>query len=80
MTIIGGVTAGTLAGATIGGSGCTIVLPIIGTVACGAVGAAVGAIAGLIGYGVASYNIGNKYDACASSAQIKYSQSVRDCN
>ena len=80
LTIIGAVTAGTLAGATIGGTGCTIVLPVIGTVACGAVGAAVGIIAGIVGYGIASYNIGNRYDACANSADLRYKQSVRDCN
>lgn len=44
--IIGGTAGGALAGATYGGAGCTVILPIIGTVACGTVGAIVGGIAG----------------------------------
>ncbi|MCG8476485.1 MAG: hypothetical protein MI784_13535 [Cytophagales bacterium] len=44
--IIGGVGSGALAGASFGGAGCTVVLPLVGTVACGAVGGVVGGISG----------------------------------
>lgn len=42
--IIGGTGSG--AGAGYGGAGCTVVLPGIGTVACGVVGGIVGSISG----------------------------------
>lgn len=44
--IIGSAGMGALSGANIGGVGCTVVLPVVGTVACGTAGAVVGAIFG----------------------------------
>lgn len=44
--IVGGAGSGALAGAGVGGAGCTVVLPIIGTVACGVVGGVVGGVSG----------------------------------
>lgn len=45
---------GAVAGAGVGGAGCTVVLPIIGTVACGTVGAVVGGVSGAM-VGVATF-------------------------
>ena len=74
------VAAGTLGG-TAGAAGCTFVLPIVGTVACGGVGAAIGFIGGLtIGYTTAYFNIGDNLDLCINNADIRYQQAVRDCN
>lgn len=43
---VGGAGLGALTGATYGGVGCTMVLPVVGTVACGTVGAVAGGIFG----------------------------------
>lgn len=51
---VGMAGGGALAGATVGGVGCTVVLPIIGTVACGTVGAVAGGLFGAM-VGVASF-------------------------
>jgi hypothetical protein len=81
LAIWGVATAAGTFGASAGGAGCTLVLPIVGTVACGAVGAAVGFIGSLtIGYGAAYFNIGENYDLCVNNATIRYQQAVRDCN
>lgn len=42
----GGAGWGALAGAYLPAAGCTVVLPIIGTVACGTVGGIVGGVTG----------------------------------
>jgi hypothetical protein len=43
---VGGAGVGALTGAAYGGAGCTMVLPVVGTVACGTVGAIAGGIFG----------------------------------
>ena len=43
---IGGAGSGALAGAFLPAVGCTVVLPVIGTVACGTVGDIVGGVSG----------------------------------
>lgn len=43
---VGTAGLGALGGLAVGGAGCTVVLPIIGTVACGTVGAVVGGVSG----------------------------------
>lgn len=43
---VGGAGLGALTGAAYGGAGCTMVLPVVGTVACGTVGAVAGGIFG----------------------------------
>jgi hypothetical protein len=51
---VGGAGLGALAGAGVGGAGCTVVLPIIGTVACGTVGGVVGGVSGALAGAAAS--------------------------
>jgi hypothetical protein len=51
---VGLAGGGAIAGAAVGGVGCTMVLPIIGTVACGTVGAVAGGVFGAM-VGVASF-------------------------
>ena len=46
--VLGGTGTGALAGAVVPAAGCTLVLPGIGTVACGAVGAIVGGVSGAL--------------------------------
>jgi hypothetical protein len=43
---VGGAGLGALTGAAYGGAGCTMVLPVVGTVACGTVGAIAGGVFG----------------------------------
>src|SRR5690606_13039966 len=43
---VGGAGLGVLTGAAYGGVGCTMVLPVVGTVACGTVGAIAGGVFG----------------------------------
>ncbi|MTI89256.1 MAG: bacteriocin [Balneolaceae bacterium] len=45
---LGGAGLGALSGAGVGGAGCTVVLPIVGTVACGTVGGVVGGVSGAL--------------------------------
>lgn len=47
--IVGGAGVAGLGGAFLGGAGCTMVVPIIGTVACGVVGGIAGAVFGGLG-------------------------------
>jgi hypothetical protein len=47
---VGGSMA--IGGSFVGGTGCTVVLPFVGTVACGVVGAVVGGVVGAIGGGL----------------------------
>lgn len=46
FSVVGSAGMGAMSGAGIGGSGCTLVLPVVGTVTCGAAGAVVGAVFG----------------------------------
>ena len=81
LAIWGVATAAGTLGLSAGAVGCTFVLPIIGTVACGSVGAAVGFLGSLtVGYTAAYFNIGDNFDLCISNADIKYEQAVRECN